>query len=198
MSGTGVIPAPASRGGRQGGYSFRGQSPWLMGGAICLMLAGALFVAVEGPHSDGHFFLADAVERAARHQAKLEKLLIASGGMAGPGGGNAQKPVGLVCLGVAGKDGAARVEGGILPGDRTEIRNAALLLALILTAGMLPASSRRGQSNAAAGVSSGLGTRLSISVITMRRVSWSRSSRRPSSNSQLCRSTRLIATVPSL
>ena len=29
-----------------GDYSFRGQSPWLMGGAICLMLAGALFVAV--------------------------------------------------------------------------------------------------------------------------------------------------------
>jgi Trk K+ transport system NAD-binding subunit len=29
-----------------GDFSFRGQSPWLMGGAICLMLAGALFVAV--------------------------------------------------------------------------------------------------------------------------------------------------------
>jgi len=29
-----------------GDFSFRGQDPWLMGGAICLMLAGALFVAV--------------------------------------------------------------------------------------------------------------------------------------------------------
>ncbi len=29
-----------------GDYSFRGQNPWLMAGAICLMLAGALFVAV--------------------------------------------------------------------------------------------------------------------------------------------------------
>ena len=29
-----------------GDFSFRGQDPWLMAGAICLMLAGALFVAV--------------------------------------------------------------------------------------------------------------------------------------------------------
>jgi Trk K+ transport system NAD-binding subunit len=29
-----------------GDYSFRGQAPWLMAGAICLMLLGALFVAV--------------------------------------------------------------------------------------------------------------------------------------------------------
>jgi Trk K+ transport system NAD-binding subunit len=29
-----------------GDFSFRGQNPWLMAGAICLMLAGALFVAV--------------------------------------------------------------------------------------------------------------------------------------------------------
>jgi Trk K+ transport system NAD-binding subunit len=29
-----------------GDYSFRGQPPWLMAGAICLMLLGALFVAV--------------------------------------------------------------------------------------------------------------------------------------------------------
>ena len=29
-----------------GDFSFRGQPPWLMAGAICLMLAGALFVAV--------------------------------------------------------------------------------------------------------------------------------------------------------
>jgi Trk K+ transport system NAD-binding subunit len=29
-----------------GDFSFRGQDPWLMAGAVCLMLAGALFVAV--------------------------------------------------------------------------------------------------------------------------------------------------------
>ena len=50
----------------------------------------------------------------------------------GPGGGTAQKPVGLVYLGVARKDGAARVERRILPGDRAAVRDAALALALEL------------------------------------------------------------------
>ncbi len=53
-------------------------------------------------------------------------------GVAGPGGGIPQKPVGLVYLGVATKEGTARVERRIFPGDRTEIRNAALVLALEL------------------------------------------------------------------
>jgi Trk K+ transport system NAD-binding subunit len=34
-----------------GDYSFRGQPPWLMACAVCLMLAGALFVAVFSPWS---------------------------------------------------------------------------------------------------------------------------------------------------
>ncbi len=53
-------------------------------------------------------------------------------GVAGPGGGTPPKPVGLVYLGVATKDGTARVERRIFPGDRTEIRRAALMLALEL------------------------------------------------------------------
>ena len=53
-------------------------------------------------------------------------------GVAGPGGGTPQKPVGLVYLGVARKDGTARIERRIFPGDRTEIRYTALLLALEL------------------------------------------------------------------
>src|SRR5205823_6583853 len=46
-------------------------------------------------------------------------------GVAGPGGGTPQKPVGLVYLGVARKDGAARVERRVFPGDRAEVRDAA-------------------------------------------------------------------------
>ncbi len=53
-------------------------------------------------------------------------------GVAGPHGGTAQKPVGLVYLGVARKDGRARVERRIFPGDRTAVRGAALVLALEL------------------------------------------------------------------
>jgi nicotinamide-nucleotide amidase len=62
-------------------------------------------------------------------------LAVSITGVAGPGGGTPQKPVGLVYLGVARKDGAAHVERRIFPGDRTEIRQAALVLALELLKG---------------------------------------------------------------
>jgi nicotinamide-nucleotide amidase len=55
-------------------------------------------------------------------------------GVAGPGGGTPQKPVGLVYLGVARKDGGARVERQVFPGDRAAVRQAALLLALEMLA----------------------------------------------------------------
>jgi nicotinamide-nucleotide amidase len=51
-------------------------------------------------------------------------------GIAGPGGGTPQKPVGLVYLGVARRDGACRVERRVFPGDRSGIRQAALIEAL--------------------------------------------------------------------
>lgn len=53
-------------------------------------------------------------------------------GIAGPGGGTPQKPVGLVYLGVATRQGAGRVERRIFPGDRTAIRRAAVVEALEL------------------------------------------------------------------
>ena len=59
-------------------------------------------------------------------------LAVSITGIAGPGGGTAQKPVGLVYLGVARKDGGARVERRIFLGDRAAVRQAALVLALEL------------------------------------------------------------------
>jgi nicotinamide-nucleotide amidase len=66
-------------------------------------------------------------------------LAVSITGIAGPGGGTPQKPVSLVYLGIARKDGAARVETRVFPGDRTEIRQAALVEALE----MLAAEARR-------------------------------------------------------
>jgi len=74
---------------------------------------------------------AAAMARGAVSHAPVD-LAVSITGVAGPGGGTPQKPVGLVYLGVARKDGAARVERRISPGVRTEIRNAALVLALEL------------------------------------------------------------------
>lgn len=47
-----------------------------------------------------------------------------STGIAGPGGGSAEKPVGLVYLGIAGPNGIT-VEKNIFPGDRQAVRTAA-------------------------------------------------------------------------
>ena len=67
-------------------------------------------------------------------------LAIAVTGIAGPGGGSAEKPVGLVYLGIARRRGpsgpvTARSERHTFTGDRTDIRAAALLRALELLHG---------------------------------------------------------------
>jgi nicotinamide-nucleotide amidase len=58
-------------------------------------------------------------------------LAVSITGVAGPGGGSAEKPVGLVYLGVATRAGG-RTERHVFPGDRDAIRHAAMLRALHL------------------------------------------------------------------
>ena len=59
-------------------------------------------------------------------------LAVSVTGIAGPGGGSAGKPVGLVYLGLAMRQGPSHTERHVFPGDRTAIRRAALLRALEL------------------------------------------------------------------
>ena len=71
-----------------------------------------------------------AAAMAAGARAKLgSDLAVADTGIAGPGGGTAEKPVGLVFLAVDGPQGAhtTRLE---LPGDRETVRTRATVLAL--------------------------------------------------------------------
>jgi nicotinamide-nucleotide amidase len=56
-------------------------------------------------------------------------LAVSITGIAGPGGGCAEKPVGLVYLGVATKE-SCRSERHVFPGDRDEIRRRAMIRAL--------------------------------------------------------------------
>jgi nicotinamide-nucleotide amidase len=58
-------------------------------------------------------------------------LAISITGVAGPGGGSAEKPVGLIYLGLATKTGDS-TERHIFPGDRDAIRRAAMIRALEL------------------------------------------------------------------
>ena len=75
-----------------------------------------------------------AMARGAIAHAPVD-LAVSVTGVAGPGGGSAEKPVGLVVLGLARRDGACRTERHVFPGDRTAVRDAAVKAALELLAG---------------------------------------------------------------
>jgi nicotinamide-nucleotide amidase len=76
---------------------------------------------------------AAAMARGAVARARAD-LAVSVTGIAGPGGGTLQKPVGLVYVGVARRDGAGRVERRVFPGDRAGIRQAAVAEALEMLA----------------------------------------------------------------
>lgn len=57
-------------------------------------------------------------------------LALAVTGVAGPGGGSAEKPVGMVCFAWAGKDGDLRSETRNFRGDRESVRRQSVIHAL--------------------------------------------------------------------
>ena len=59
-------------------------------------------------------------------------IAISVTGVAGPGGGSAAKPVGLVCLGLAQRGKPAVTERHIFPGDRTAIRATTVAHAFVM------------------------------------------------------------------
>ncbi len=64
-------------------------------------------------------------------------LAVAVTGIAGPGGGSADKPVGLVWFGAARRGGAAMTERRVFPGDRDAVRRATVLHAFALLAAVM-------------------------------------------------------------
>ena len=76
---------------------------------------------------------AAAMAEGALARAPVE-LAVSVIGVAGPGGGSAAKPVGLVIFGVARRDGPTRTERRVFDGDRSAVRQAALHTALGLLA----------------------------------------------------------------
>ena len=80
--------------------------------------------AVSGP-------VARAMAEGALARSRAD-IAVAVTGIAGPGGGSAEKPVGLVFIGAVRRGEPAVVERHVFPGDRAEVRRATVLRALEL------------------------------------------------------------------
>lgn len=76
--------------------------------------------------------VAQAMAEGALARAPGATLAVSVTGIAGPDGGTAEKPVGLVFLAGVGRGGPAQVHRHVFPGDRTAVRMATLEAALRL------------------------------------------------------------------
>jgi nicotinamide-nucleotide amidase len=73
--------------------------------------------------------VAEAMARGALRRSQAD-VAVSITGIAGPGGGSVEKPVGLVFIGLARKDGWSQVERCIFPGNRDEVRAQSVTRAL--------------------------------------------------------------------
>ena len=97
--------------------------------------AKTAMVGVPAPLIEAHGAVSQAVA-AAMAQGALERsvahVAVAVTGVAGPGGGSADKPVGTVWFGLAVQGRAVHAEHVVFPGDRSAVRRGTVLHALAL------------------------------------------------------------------
>ncbi len=97
-------------------------------------------VGVPATLIETHGAVSEPVARAMAEGALARSratLSISVTGVAGPGGGSAEKPVGLVWFGCAQRGGQTITTHRVFPGDRAAVRRATVLLALQLLGGRL-------------------------------------------------------------
>ena len=138
-----IATAESCTGGLLGGRltELPGSSDYVQGGLI--VYADEAKVALAGV--DGELLarhgavsteVAEALADGAR--ARLDADLgVGITGIAGPGGGTEDKPVGLVCFSVAGPDGARLTRSLRLPGGRFDVRDRSTTVALHLVRRLL-------------------------------------------------------------
>ena len=113
-----------------------GSSDYVAGGVVAYSNdAKRELLDVPAERLEGHGAVSPEVAEAmadgaiARFHAELG---VGITGIAGPGGGTEQKPVGYVCICVKRTDGAQIARDIVLPGDRSEIRDRATTVAMHL------------------------------------------------------------------
>jgi nicotinamide-nucleotide amidase len=118
-----------------------GSSDYLLGGVVAY--ADAAKVAVAGVPAElierfgaVSTEVAEALADGARARLGAD-VGVGVTGVAGPGGGSEDKPVGLVCLSVAGPDGARLTRRTRLPGGRADVRERSTTVALHLVRRLL-------------------------------------------------------------
>jgi len=111
-----------------------GASEYVLGGIVAY--ANEVKIAQLGvPREaiEAHGAVSEVVAKALAHCARKRlgaDVGVGLTGIAGPGGGSAEKPVGLVCLSVRGPDGNDLTRSVTLPGGRADVRERATLVAM--------------------------------------------------------------------
>lgn len=97
-------------------------------------------LGVPAPVIDAHGAVSEAVARAMAEGALAHSaadVTIAVTGIAGPGGGSPDKPVGLVHFAAARRDGLVTHRRDVFAGDRAAVRRQAALVALAMAQAMV-------------------------------------------------------------
>ena len=121
--------------------SVAGSSEWFERGFVTYSNdAKCEMLGVPRALIEAHGAVSEAVARAMAEGALAKSAAdcaLSVTGVAGPGGGSAAKPVGMVCLGFALRGTVPRVETHRFPGDRAAVRAASAEAALAGLIGMI-------------------------------------------------------------
>jgi nicotinamide-nucleotide amidase len=133
-----------------------GSSAYFLGGLV--VYSNEAKVSLAGVDSDlierfgaVSVEVASALANGARDRLGTE-IGIGITGIAGPGGGSEEKPVGLVCFSVSSRDGMQVTASTHLPGGRFDIRDRSTTVAMHMLRGHLIGRERPGTSHVRAGL----------------------------------------------
>lgn len=118
-----------------------GSSDYVLGGLVVYAdeaktaLAGVA-PALIAAHGAVSTEVADALADGARGALGAD-VGVGITGIAGPGGGSEEKPVGLVCFAVCGPDGLRLTRSATLPGSRADVRDRSTTVAMHMTRRLL-------------------------------------------------------------